>query len=209
MTTLTSDQIAAYAKQAGFTGEDIKIAVAVALAESGGNPRSHNATPPDDSYGLWQINMLGDLGPSRRKDFGIKTNEELYDPAVNARAAYIVWKRSGWGAWTTYTHGKYKAFLSGLSASGGVAGAIGSVLGNGQDIADGTVKLDPVSKVAAAIDGFGKNVFNGIASLVAMGVASALLIIGLVILMRNTKPVKVVKGAVTTVATRKVKGVIK
>lgn len=221
--TLSVGQIAGYAAKAGFTGKDLSIAVAVALAESGGNPRAHNGKAPDDSYGLWQINMLGSMGPERRKRFGIASNDELYDPTVNAKAAYSIWRQSGWGAWTTYTSGKYKeplkeiesgakrqAFLDGLKASGGFAGALGSALQGGEDVSGSLPSLpNPVEKVASSIDAFSKTVFNGIASIVAMGVASALLIIGLVILMRNTKPVKAVRGVVTTAATRRVKRVVK
>ena len=32
--------------------------------------------------------MLGDLGPTRRKAFGLKSDEDLFDPTVNARAAF-------------------------------------------------------------------------------------------------------------------------
>jgi hypothetical protein len=49
-----------------FTPADAVVAVAIALAESGGNPAAHNPVPPDDSWGLWQINMRGHLGPVRR-----------------------------------------------------------------------------------------------------------------------------------------------
>src|SRR4051794_8716603 len=103
MPTLSADAIRQYASAAGFSGNDLDIAVAVALAESGGNPKAHNATPPDDSYGLWQINMLGKLGPDRRKRFGLTSNDQLYDPATNAKAARIIFQGSGWSAWTTYT----------------------------------------------------------------------------------------------------------
>src|SRR3982750_492240 len=62
------------------------LMAAIALAESNGNPTAHNAVPPDDSYGLWQINMRGKLGPARRQAFGIQSNTELFDPTKNARA---------------------------------------------------------------------------------------------------------------------------
>lgn len=112
-TRLTDAQIAGAAKSAGFTGNSLVIAIAIALAESSGNPRSHNRKPPDNSYGLWQINMYGDLGPARRKQFGLKNNEELFNPTVNAKAAYAI---SNGGkkftpAWSTYTFGRYLPYL--------------------------------------------------------------------------------------------------
>src|SRR5215207_8357263 len=88
MATLSARDILTFAGNAGFSSdrEEAVIATAIALAESSGNPRAHNDTPAtgDDSYGLWQINMIGELGPERRQQFGISENEQLFDPATNA-----------------------------------------------------------------------------------------------------------------------------
>ncbi|MGM1059976.1 type VII secretion target [Saccharothrix sp. Mg75] len=112
MSTLSPERIARHAHDAGFRGQDLTIAVAVALAESGGDPRAHNATPPDNSYGLWQVNMLGALGPARRREFGLDANRELFDPAENARAANrISGDGRDWTPWSTYTNGAYKKHL--------------------------------------------------------------------------------------------------
>lgn len=109
---LSYGQLVALAQSAGCSSAAARIAAAIALAESSGNPGAHNPVPPDDSYGLWQINMLGRLGPERRAAFGLSANSQLLDPAVNARAMYAV---SGgcrsWQPWTTYTHGAYRKFL--------------------------------------------------------------------------------------------------
>lgn len=78
-------------------------AVAVALAESGGNERAHNRVPPDDSYGLWQINMYGSLGPARREQFKITADSELFNIATNAAAmASISGTGSNWKPWSTF-----------------------------------------------------------------------------------------------------------
>lgn len=112
MSKLSPEQIARHAHDAGFRGQDLTIAVAVALAESGGDPRAHNPTPPDNSYGLWQINMLGAMGPARRREFGLGSNRELFDPAENARAANkISGDGRSWTPWSTYTNGAYKRHL--------------------------------------------------------------------------------------------------
>jgi len=109
---LSPAQIAEYAHDAGFRGQDLTVAVAVAMAESGGDTRAHNPVPPDDSYGLWQINMIGSLGPARRDQFDLDGDRELFDPEENAKAA---WAISGHGdsfrPWTTYTSGAYEKFL--------------------------------------------------------------------------------------------------
>jgi hypothetical protein len=112
VTKLSPAQIAEYAHDAGFRGQDLTVAVAVAMAESSGDPKAHNPVPPDNSYGLWQINMIGSLGPARRDEFDLENNRELFDPAENAKAA---WAISGHGdsfqPWTTYTSGAYKKYL--------------------------------------------------------------------------------------------------
>jgi hypothetical protein len=109
MAKLSQQQIAVYAKSAGMPNPVLMSAIA--MAESGGNPRAHNPVGLDDSYGLWQINMLGAMGPARRKQFGITSNTQLYDPAVNARAAAKILSGQGLKAWTTYTSGAYKKYM--------------------------------------------------------------------------------------------------
>lgn len=96
---------------AGFRGEALRTAWAVAMAESGGNPRAFNPRGRDLSYGLFQINMLGAMGPDRRQRFGLSSNEDLYDPATNARVAFAI-SRGGtdWSPWTTFTGGAYKSW---------------------------------------------------------------------------------------------------
>lgn len=115
MANLSQAQIAMYAQSAGMANPDLMAAIA--MAESGGNPRAHNPVPPDNSYGLWQINMIGSMGPSRRKQYGIQSNDELYNPAVNAKAAASILKSQGPSAWSTYTSGAYKKYYNGSSVT--------------------------------------------------------------------------------------------
>ncbi|MGH3434506.1 MAG: transglycosylase SLT domain-containing protein [Thermocrispum sp.] len=113
MSKLSPADIAQHALDAGFRGDALTTAVAVAMAESGGDPRAHNATPPDNSYGLWQINMLGGLGPARRDQFDLESNRELFRPSENAGAAKQIFDDAGdsWGPWSTYTNGAYRQYL--------------------------------------------------------------------------------------------------
>lgn len=76
---------------AGFPSDTAVKMAAIALKESGGNPAAYNGTPPDDSYGLWQINMYGNLGPARMAQFGLTSKSQLFDPATNAAAAFAIW----------------------------------------------------------------------------------------------------------------------
>ncbi len=129
MAKLLQIAIAQYATLAGF--KDAATASAIAMAESGGNPRAHNgnAGTGDDSYGLWQINMLGSMGPSRRKSFGITSNEQLYNPMTNAKAAKKIYDGQGWNAWSVYKSGAYKKYMPSKSDSNWTDGAL-SVLDN-------------------------------------------------------------------------------
>jgi hypothetical protein len=101
-------------KKAGGTDEEARVLAAISQPESGGNPGSHNTKGMDDSYGLWQINMLGNLGPARLAHFGLKSDEDLYDPATNARVALQMHRESkggGYDDWSTYRSGAYQQYL--------------------------------------------------------------------------------------------------
>lgn len=120
-------------KQAGFRGEGLRMAYAIAMAESSGNAYSHNtnARTGDNSYGLFQINMIGGMGPERRKRYGLKSNDDLFDPLTNARVAYAMSNGGkNWHPWTTYTKGYYKTYYGSSGAqvtykdSGGAAGGL-------------------------------------------------------------------------------------
>jgi tape measure domain-containing protein len=106
-------QLKALAMAAGFNDRDASIMAAIAMAESGGRSNAHNnnAATGDNSYGLWQVNMLGRMGPQRRQAFGIGSNEALFDPAVNASAARKVFESQGFGAWSVFKSGAYRQFL--------------------------------------------------------------------------------------------------
>lgn len=98
----SSNQLVKYLQQAGFKGEALRKAWAVAMRESGGRPGAYNgnAATGDKSYGLFQINMLGSMGANRLKQFGLSSYDQLLDPLVNAKAAYQMSKGgTSWGAW--------------------------------------------------------------------------------------------------------------
>lgn len=93
-----------------WAGQDLVKAVGISFRESSWNPRTMNPNrkTKDQSYGLFQINMIDSLGPSRRKWFGISSNEQLYDPSTNVRAARMMFdsraatKGNGWYDWGPY-----------------------------------------------------------------------------------------------------------
>jgi hypothetical protein len=72
------------------------------MKESTGRPYAHNqnSNTGDNSYGLFQINMIGSLGPARREQFGLVTNEDLFNPLTNAAIAYRISEGgTNWGPW--------------------------------------------------------------------------------------------------------------
>jgi len=104
-----------YLQQAGLTGEALRMAWAIGMAESGGDPSAYNgdSSTGDQSYGLFQINMLGDLGPARLAQYGLNANEDLFDPAVNIRVMIAMSANcSDWSPWSTYNRGDYEEYLS-------------------------------------------------------------------------------------------------
>ena len=102
ITKFTPTELADMLELVGFKGYSLKLAWAVVMRESRGNSGSHNKTSStgDNSYGLFQINMLGSLGEDRREKFGIKSNAELLDPVTNAQAAFYMTSRGeDFGSW--------------------------------------------------------------------------------------------------------------
>jgi len=108
--TLSQSQIQDLAIQVGFPSDVAPVISKIAMGESSGRTTAFNGKGADQSYGLMQINMLGDMGPERRKAFGLTSNEDLYDPLTNMKAAYQIYKTQGLEAWGAYTNGSYKKF---------------------------------------------------------------------------------------------------
>lgn len=97
--------LARYGYAAGWRGDDLVTAVAVALAESGGRASAHNMDG-EDSRGAWQINV----GPGANPQYA---SLDLYNPTTNAAVAYRVWQSGGgrtFRPWTTYTGGAYRRY---------------------------------------------------------------------------------------------------
>ena len=67
-TVFTPEEIKNILELAGFDGRALRTAFGMVLKESTGRPYAHNqnSSTGDNSYGLFQINMIGSLGPARR-----------------------------------------------------------------------------------------------------------------------------------------------
>lgn len=113
MAVVSDAVIASAARAAGFPTADLATAVAVALAESGGNATATNKnTNGTTDYGLWQINSIhtADLAAGNWQD-----------PASNARMAFAVYTRAGrkWTPWYAWRDGKHLPFLPRGAAAAG------------------------------------------------------------------------------------------
>lgn len=101
-TKLTDTELKQLLWAVGFRGTNLVEAWAVAKKESGGRPLALNQSTRtgDSSFGLFQINMIGDLGPDRREKFDLTANAELFNPVLNAEIAfYMSDGGKDWSAW--------------------------------------------------------------------------------------------------------------
>jgi hypothetical protein len=90
----------------GFKGQDLVVAWAVAKKESNGRPLAFNGNHKtgDSSYGMFQINMIDNLGPDRRTRFDLESNAELFNPVKNAEIAYYMTNGGeDWSSWKGIT----------------------------------------------------------------------------------------------------------
>jgi hypothetical protein len=104
--SLTDGELKELLHLVGFRGNDLKEAWAVAKKESNGQPIRFNGNTKtgDSSYGMFQINMIGMLGPDRREKFNLVSNSDLLNPVINAQIAFHM-SNGGedWSAWKGMT----------------------------------------------------------------------------------------------------------
>jgi hypothetical protein len=113
-TSLTDSQLVELLKAVGFKGERLKTAWAVAKAESNGRPFAFNgnAETGDSSYGIFQINMIGNLGPDRKDKFNLDLNAELFSPVKNAQIVFHMTKGGkDWSSWSSMKNGATNKWL--------------------------------------------------------------------------------------------------
>ena len=104
--SLTDGELKELLYLVGFRGNDLKEAWAIAKKESNGQPIRFNGNTEtgDSSYGMFQINMIGKLGPDRREKFNLDANSDLLNPVVNAKIAFHMSDGgSDWTAWKGIT----------------------------------------------------------------------------------------------------------
>lgn len=105
-TSLSDKDLKNLLKLVGFEGQNLKEAWAIAKKESNGRPFAFNGNTKtgDSSYGIFQINMIGMLGPDRRNKYDLDHNADLFNPVVNAEIAFHMSNGgNNWSAWKGIT----------------------------------------------------------------------------------------------------------
>lgn len=142
--------------RAGFSGQGLENAMKIARAESGGRPGAlnPNASTGDYSLGLFQINMIGNLGRRRNEKYleqygkyGYTGPESLYDPDINARIAFDI-SKSGTKWSDAWVNSSRKVGIGGASSGYGGSGLSGSApnMVSGDRTVNITLKIDKASE---------------------------------------------------------------
>ncbi len=118
---IPGQEAAAELYRAGFRGVDLLTMLAIWMGESGLDATAHNPGRPgypENSWGPAQINLLAH--PSI-------TMEQAVDPRTAAEYSYFLYtsRGGGFGDWSVYTSGAYRANL------GAAAGAVAEMVQNG------------------------------------------------------------------------------
>ena len=109
---LAGEDVARMLYNEGFRGQDLIKMVAIAKRESNFKPSAYNGnrSTGDDSYGLFQLNVLGDLR-KWYEDQGISDPKQLLNPLTNVKMARKLFeanqkwfKGNGFYAWGDYAN---------------------------------------------------------------------------------------------------------
>lgn len=97
---LGRSEIAKLMREAGFPNSEIRRGVAIALAESGGDPSVQNSI---GATGLWQILL------SAHPEMSESTAR---NPILATQYAYKLWQQSGWQPWEAFTNGAFEKYMA-------------------------------------------------------------------------------------------------
>jgi hypothetical protein len=96
----------------------LREAIAIALAESGGNPKAwgDRSLAGKGSRGLWQVYVMPGSRPGPPRFWN--NPKALYNPLTNAKSMMsISHGGKNWGPWTTYRTGAYRRYLNEADAA--------------------------------------------------------------------------------------------
>jgi hypothetical protein len=156
---------------AGWTGEDLLISVAVSLAESDCTANAVNEVGEEGGECAWSQ----DLGAWQLNNCWWDVDQDRWDEIqYSADYAYVIWGELGWPGWTTYNNGMYLDRLgeaqAAIDAAGGEGHPTGVVTtgdGSPLQIRSGPSTSDPVvgslsegTVVAIACQTHGESVYS-------------------------------------------------
>lgn len=171
---MSMTDVARIARAAGFTGADVAKAVAVAWAESDGNPNAVGdrdlTIKGEKSVGLWQINYR----PGRDEGNPARDPQRNLDPLVNAKNAFAIYQQQGWRAWSTthddaghrhFSRWMQQAKSAQIAAGVGdppepVAGGLPSESAGGRMVVNGGSTTKTVNMYVTVKDGDGRKLAN-------------------------------------------------
>lgn len=163
---------------AGGDRASAAVMAAIALAESGGNPgaTNHNSDGSTDR-GLWQINS-------------VHGSQSTYDITGNAQAAVAIKKSQGLSAWTTYTSGAYRQFMSSAAPDPNLPGGSTSV-GGGTNATQAGLSDDLGNAIGSGFAAAFQALFQPIISTVIWGgeilFGTGLMVVAVIIFVMATK----------------------
>lgn len=153
MATLDANAIAVLAYRAGWRGKDLAVSVAVALAESSGNPSAKNSSAAGGQWGpavgLWQVRCLvADKGKGTQRDELANLN-----PETNAKNAYAIWQSQGWGGWSAHSNKSYLLYLTRATTAAAAVTASGPAVNAGVEAASSVQSAisDAADQVKSAV----------------------------------------------------------
>lgn len=173
---LTAQEIASAMSAAGWPASQIPTGVAVAFAESGGNPNATNRNNNGSTdHGLFQINSIHKA---------TLASGNWANPTDNARMALKVYKEAGnsWRPWVAYKSGSYRKFVT---AAAGVD-TTGNSSDPAKDFADGfgsIAGLASPTTLVGSLGFIGDQAFWQRFGIGLLGVA--LIIVGVIIVFRE------------------------
>lgn len=102
MAQLSTQEVLNHLHAAGFRGDDLWRMLAIAGRESSRTPDAHRTDQPKEKLsgdlGLFQINYTN--WNTVKNALGLTDKRQLFDPAINAKAAKVLFDASGYQPWT-------------------------------------------------------------------------------------------------------------
>lgn len=217
----TGMRVAAYLHNAGFAGNDLITAVAIAYAESGLHYDAKGGPNSDGSYdyGLMQIN--GKAHPDLMTPTVI-SDGTWKDPLWNARAAFKIYSAAGhkFTPWSTYSSGSYDKHMGDAKSAvkrlqdAGPQAERDILATEGADSGQTALK-DKIQEGAGALSNPITSAMNAVAdqlnkigqNIALVAIAITFIVLGVVILLRkqviNASPVGRVASAAKSVGSGK------